>query len=769
LRLNIDFLSLSANAVALSAWDPQQLLAPGAELSSNVNSGAQPTLTVYDGAGQNRYPDAAYAQQIAQLRLAALDLPGKTYVGAGAARQLGAGARFSLTQHDHYPDAADANQFKLLWVEHAGANNLSAQVSDLLQRLGSHNKSASSAGTVSTSSYEIDSDMSQLERGTYRNRFCAVRAAVPVVRPASAQPAPRIAPGPQTALVVGLAGEALSTERNHRVKVQFAWQRGTNPNAGGLTDTGVAGAPSAAGNAPNSDASGTWVRVGEALAGPNWGTQFTPRLGTDVLIDFVDADLDQPVIVAQLYNGVDTPPFAAGVDTGDGLGVNASVNHGGTLSGWHSHNLEGANNYNQWVLDDSTAQLRMRLGSSSAASQINTGYLISQNPSSAQRGAYRGSGFELRTDAWGVVRATQGLLISSSAKSQNGASVNSTQMDTQEARAQLKAAQSLTDALHQAAGQQHALGAEQTKASASAQKTLLQNLDPKEQGSFKQQGLANLNGQPTQKAQTGSRELDSAAAVEHFAAPLIVLDAPSSIMLTSAASSALFAGEHLQWVTQGDSHLGAAHTVALVAGKTQSLFTHVGGIEAVAANGPLSLQAHTDELELLADKEVTVISVNDSISLNAKSQIVLKGGQTSITLDGADITFACSGTFSVKGSGQGLGDGASSPASLASLPTGMTSHQDVPAFTEALHTGQYELFKVDNRPFEGYDYEIRSGRTGKVLANGKTDASGYTRIVTTQAAEPISVFKSIMRESERITENWQAKLAKVSRSTRLGA
>ena len=92
------------------------------------------------------------------------------------------------------------------------------------------------------------------------------------------------------------------------------------------------------------------------------------------------------------------------------------------------------------------------------------------------------------------------------------------------------------------------------------------------------------------------------------------------------------------------------------------------------------------------------------------------------------------------------------------MPQGNVSRLDAPAFKEALYTGQYEVFKTDNRPFEGYVYEIRSDVTGKVLASGKTDASGYTNPVTTPISEPISAYKSIMRESERITENWQGKL-----------
>ncbi|HEY8905651.1 MAG TPA: contractile injection system protein, VgrG/Pvc8 family [Rhodoferax sp.] len=63
---------IAANSVALSAWDSEQLLAPSAELTSSLGNGDQGTLGVYDGAGLGRYPDAAYAQQIAQLRLNAL-------------------------------------------------------------------------------------------------------------------------------------------------------------------------------------------------------------------------------------------------------------------------------------------------------------------------------------------------------------------------------------------------------------------------------------------------------------------------------------------------------------------------------------------------------------------------------------------------------------------------------------------------------------------------------------------------------------------------
>ena len=90
--------------------------------------------------------------------------------------------------------------------------------------------------------------------------------------------------GTQTAVVVGLDAP-VHTDRDGRVKVPFHWERGARGShrlSAPLDD-----------NATASDASGTWVRVAQAWGGANWGSVFIPRLGQEVLVEFIDGDIDR--------------------------------------------------------------------------------------------------------------------------------------------------------------------------------------------------------------------------------------------------------------------------------------------------------------------------------------------------------------------------------------------------------------------------------------------------------------------------------------------
>ena len=621
------------NAVTLGAWNYKQLAGTTASEATALAHGELPVLELYDGAGTYRYENAAHASRAAGLALDALELGYKRFHGEGAVRLLAAGAQFALVDHPLYganttalnyasADARD-NRFTVLAVEHEITNNLGSDAQRLLNR-------------------------PELEHGSYRNRFSCAPGAAALVPPFVRKPT---APGCQTALVVGLQGEPLSTERDLRVKLQFHWQRGQRPNPGGL---GHDSAGDTQGNAPGNEQSGTWVRVAVPSAGANWGAVLVPRIGTEVLVDHLDGDIDRPVIVAQLYNGQDSPPYAAGVDSG--------INHPGVISGLYTHSLDGQGS-NSWVVDDATGQLRLRFLATQAMSELGLGHLIQQTPHSAQRGAWRGAGFELATQGWAGIRAAAGLFISTTARPQQGASVASTQMDAAEAVGLLKAANQLGQRLSASAQAQQALKLASHEAE-QAVPAFIRQVDAQQDGQY----TGAVNGQEAKKAAPGSRELQEP--VERFNRPLVLMETPSAAAWATPATVASFAGQDHSIAVQGDLHETAAHTASSISGRTTSVYTHDGGIQAIAANGPVSVRAHTDRMELYADQDVTVVSVNGEIRIQAKSKIEMVGGQSKVTLDGGDITYACPGTFTVQSAGHHWqGPGRGSPE-LLNLPAG---------------------------------------------------------------------------------------------------
>jgi len=120
---------------------------------------------------------------------------------------------------------------------------------------------------------------------TYENEFTCIPASVPF-RPRRATPKP-VVHGSQTAVVVGPAGEDIFTDKYGRVKVQFHWDRQ------GKKD-------------PDSSC---WIRVGTSWAGRNWGAIHIPRIGQEVIVDFLEGDPDQPIIVGSVYNADMMPPY----------------------------------------------------------------------------------------------------------------------------------------------------------------------------------------------------------------------------------------------------------------------------------------------------------------------------------------------------------------------------------------------------------------------------------------------------------------------------
>ncbi|ANH75677.1 rhs element Vgr family protein [Ralstonia insidiosa] len=566
--------SVGTNAVTLASWDYKALAATTGQATANDTGGELPTLESFEASGPYQFTDTQGASQAARLRMQAHEGAFLRYQGQGSVRQLGAGQRFKLTQHFD----SKHSEFVTLQVEHEAANNLGTDIARLL-------------GTTS------------IESGSYRNRFIAVPAEAPIVPAYRRRPT---APEGQAAVVIADDGAPLTTDRDHRVRVRFPWLRAPEVNA--FSD------PS------SSDRSQVtaWVRVATASAGPNWGGNHLPRAGTQVLLTFIDGDIDRPMIAMQLHNTQDALPWPA-----------ADAPLGQALSGWHSQGL-GGDGYNQWVVDDHPGQLRTRLASSTANSQLNLGYVTSHGATGGDRGSWRGTGAELRTDAWAVVRAGAGLLLSTTARAQAAGTL----LDAHEARGQLTAAQKTAQRLFDAASSQQALPLAANEAFEPIDKAL----DPTQDGHY----ASSVNGQDTQQP------------VDKFGQPLLVAESPSSIALASQATTTVYAGRHLHGTAQADWHVAVGNVVAAAAAKGVSLFAQRNGIRAIAEGGPVSIQAHTDALAVLADKAVTVTSSADSVEILAQQNIVLHGGDSMIRLEGNAVTFETSGLLSVKGAGHPL-------------------------------------------------------------------------------------------------------------------
>ncbi|MBD8122559.1 type VI secretion system tip protein VgrG [Pseudomonas lutea] len=166
----------------------------------------------------------------------------------------------------------------------------------------------------------------QLESGStgggsqYSSRLVCIDAQQSF-RPQPTTPRP-VVKGPQTALVVGPAGEEIWTDQFGRVKVHFYWDRHDQSN----------------------ENSSCWIRVSQAWAGKNWGSMQIPRIGQEVIVSFLEGDPDRPIVTGRVYNAEQTVPY--------NLPANA------TQSGMKSRSSKGGSpaNFNEIRMEDKKGQ-----------------------------------------------------------------------------------------------------------------------------------------------------------------------------------------------------------------------------------------------------------------------------------------------------------------------------------------------------------------------------------------------------------------------------
>jgi type VI secretion system secreted protein VgrG len=239
---------------------------------------------IYDYPGL--YTKKAQGERLTTIRMEEEETKITSITGSSDCRAFTSGYKFNLS--DYYREDMDNKDYVLTHIEHEVR-----EVSDY------YGASIESMGSESP----------------YINRFKCIPYDVPY-RPSRDTVKP-VVRGTQTAIVVGPAGEEIYTDGTGRVKVQFHWDR----------------------EGKKDENSSCWIRVSQTAAGQGWGSVNIPRIGHEVVVDFLEGDPDRPIINGCVYNGMNTIPFGSGI-----------------MSGAKSNTSPGGGGYNEFSLNDTAGK-----------------------------------------------------------------------------------------------------------------------------------------------------------------------------------------------------------------------------------------------------------------------------------------------------------------------------------------------------------------------------------------------------------------------------
>jgi len=256
---------------------------PSTSLMTNINStitvDGNSNYEVYDYPGE--YPNVSEGNELIQLRIQAEEAISTIAAGSGTCRSFIPGYRFDLAGHYR----RDLNKtYVLTEVQHSGT-------------VGDSYVSGDDSGA------------------NYSNHFTAIPADT-TFRPQRITPQPLVQ-GPQTAVVVGPSGSEIYVDNYSRVKVQFFWDR----------------------KGKNDDQSSCWIRVSQPWAGKQWGFVAIPRIGQEVIVDFLEGDPDRPIITGRVYNADQMPPYAL-PDNQTQTGIKTRSSQGGSPSNFNELRFE---------------------------------------------------------------------------------------------------------------------------------------------------------------------------------------------------------------------------------------------------------------------------------------------------------------------------------------------------------------------------------------------------------------------------------------------
>ncbi len=353
-----------------------------------------------------------------------------------------------------------------------------------------------------------------------------------------------------------------------------------------------------------------------------------------------------------------------------------------TISNYKRNVLRTPSN-NKLRLEDERGKEHIKLSTEyGGKSQLNLGHLVDNEKQP------RGEGFELRTDSFGALRAEKGLFISADGQAKAQGQV----LEMQPAISLLQGAQEQMDAI-----------------SADAQTATASPADLQAQISLLQQNLSELKQ------------------------AVVLLSAPKGIALSSGEHLQMSASENLIATAGKNTDISVAKNLFIGVGNTLSIFVRKLGMKLIANQGPITVQAQNDLMELLARKAITITSTENEIKITAKKRITLNAGGSYITLDENRIESGTAGEYITKAGHYERQE----KASLKSI---------IPAFPiiePGEHSLRFAFYGDDNvigsmGHLVGQPYNIRNS-AGEVIASGVLDQSGRFPRVKTQEADELTL------------------------------
>lgn len=619
------------NAVRLATWDYRAMQARKVSAQVEDKFANAMELADSDYPGQYLFEDGAQGERLAHNALAAQRVRQSLYEGEGTARTLAPGQRFTLTGH-WGPSQGAGSDFVVIGMRHEARNNFDESLGQAVaQALGAAGEPAA-GGPAAGAPAAGEADF-------YRNRFEAIAATLeyrPRTRDghgARLHPRPTVH-GAQTALVVG-TGDPVHTDRDHRIKIQFHWQRGS-------ASSNRQDHPAGDDNAPASEALGAWVRVAEPVAGSDWGGHFVPRLGQEVLVQFLHGDIDRPVVVGALYNGAGAENAAnnqvqggAAKATGNApawfAGSDAGHAHNVVMSGFKTQALatsgQGMGGYNQLVQDDTPGQSRLTASTTQAEARLNLGHLKQQRDN--ERLSDLGHGAELATSEALALRAGEGLLISADKREDAAGGL----LDSEEAIKQMEKSIAQAGELSASAGRQEANlpgDADKTRA---------------------------LNELDAVREIIEGTKAEAEVRVPAYTTPHIQVSAPSGIGQYTPHNAYTVAGATLCQIAP-DVNWAAGANLSMCVAQGVVLFTkglggsgravEEQGIRLHAAGGQLRLQSQKARMRLAAEKAVTLASAQGAVDVNASKKVLATAAGAYLRIEGGGIQLHAPGKVELK-------------------------------------------------------------------------------------------------------------------------